>query len=221
MQKSPEENTFRSGLRLELPYLVDALGKERGFMHDARQLQLLADIVADHHRHGGPPFNSFLVAGCDKGRDAYSLCIALLELVRNCPGLEFSILGTDFLPANLDTAVRGVYPSASIAELPQALARRYFLRSRDTSSGLVRLKPGIRARVRFRCQDIFESFALREPMDAIVCRQVLHHFEPRLALALAARLRQYLAPGGILVLGERMPRMPGFRHLDHALYQAV
>lgn len=221
MQKSPQENTFRSGLRLELPYLVDALGKAPGFMHDARQLQLLADIVADHHRHGGPPFCSFLVAGCDQGRDAYSLCIALLELARNCTGLEFSILGTDFLPDNLDAAVRGVYPAASIAELQPTLARRYFLRSRDKASGLVRLRPGVRARVRFRCQDIFENFGLREPMDAIVCRQVLHHFEPRLALALAARLRQYLAPGGILVLGERMPRMPGFRHLDHALYQAV
>jgi hypothetical protein len=34
------------------------------------------------------------------------------------------------------------------------------LQSRDTSSGLVRLKPGVRVRFRFRCQDIFaESLA--------------------------------------------------------------
>lgn len=221
MQMSSEENTFRSGLRLELPYLVDALGKDHGFLHDARQFEFLAEIVADHHRHGSAQLSSFLVAGCDRGLDAYSLCITLMEEARERSGLDFSILATDFLPANLDQAKRGVYPSASVRGLSQALVKRYFLRSRDTDKNLVRLRPGVREMVNFRCQDIFESFSLREPMDVIVCRQVLHHFHPALAQALAGRLRQYLTPGGILILGARMPRMPGFRHLDHALYQAV
>lgn len=221
MQKSSEENRFRSGLRLELPYLVDALGNDHGFLHDFGQLQLLADIVTDHHRYGAQPFNAFLVAGCDQGRDAYSLCLTLLESSRKCPGLHFSILGTDFLHPNLDVAMRGIYPATSVRNLPAELVRRYFLRSRNATSDLVRLKPGVRGQVRFRCQDIFESFTLREPMDAIVCRQVLHHFDTRLALALAGKLREYLAPGGILVLGKELPRIPGFRPLGQALYQAV
>lgn len=220
MQKSSAENTFCPGLRLELPYLVDALSTNHGFLHDTRQFDLLAEIVADHHRHG-EPLTSFLVAGCDRGIDAYSLCIALLEEAARLPGLEFSILGTDFLPANLGQAVRGVYPAATVRGLPGALIRRYFLRSRTAPDNLVRLRPGVRSRVSFRCQDIFESFSLREPMDVIVCRQVLHHFHPALATALAGRLRSYLSPGGILVLGARMSRAPGFRHLGHALYQAV
>ncbi len=218
---SSEENTFRSGLRLELPYLVDALGKDHGFLHDAKQFHYLAEIVADHRRHGAPPLFSFLVAGCDRGLDAYSLCITLLEEASEHSRQDFSILATDFLPANLNQAKRGVYTSSSIQNLPQTLVKRYFLRSRSADKSLVRIKPGVRELVNFRCQDIFESFALREPMDVIVCRQVLHHFHPALALALAGRLRQYLAPGGILVLGAKMPGMPGFRHLDHALYQAV
>lgn len=221
MQKSSVNDSFRPGLRLELPYLVDALSKERGFLWDAHQFSFLAEIVEDHHRHGGPPLSSFLVAGCDRGIDAYSLCITLLEEAARLPGLEFSILGTDFLPANLSLAVRGVYPAATVRDLPQALVKRYFLRSRTAPGELIRLRPGVRNRVSFRCQDIFESFALREPMDVIVCRQVLHHFHPSLAAALADRLRGYLAPGGILVLGERMPRTPGLRHLGHAVYQAV
>ena len=218
---SSEENTFRSGLRLELPYLVDALGTNHGFLHDSRQFQYLAEIVADHHRHGALPLYSFLVAGCDRGLDAYSLCITLLEVAAQHSGLDFSILATDFLPANLAQAKRGVYASSTIRTLPQPLIKRYFLRSRKSDRDLVRIKPGVRERVNFRCQDIFESFSLREPMDVIICRQVLHHFHPALAKALAGRLRQYLAPGGILVLGARMPDLPGLRHLDHALYQAV
>jgi len=218
---SSEENTFRSGLRLELPYLVDALSKDHGFLHDARQFQFLGEIVADHHRHGAPPLFSFLVAGCDRGMDAYSLCITLLEEAQKNAGLDFSILATDFLPVNLNQAKRGVYNWSSVRDLPQALLKSYFLRSRGTSANLVRLKPGVRSRVNFRCQDIFEPFALREPMDVIVCRQVLHHFHPGLALVLAGRLRRYLAPGGILALGAPMRNLPGFRQLDHALYQAV
>lgn len=218
---SSAENTFRSGLRLELPYLVDALGKDHGFLHDSRQFDFLAEIVADHLRHGALPLHSFLVAGCDRGLDAYSLCITLLEVATRHRGLDFSILATDFLPANLDLAKRGVYASSTIRNLPQTLIKRYFLRSRRADRALVRIRPGVRERVNFRCQDIFESFSLREPMDVIVCRQVLHHFHPALALALAARLRRYLAPGGILVLGAPLPDMPGFRHLDHGLYQAV
>jgi len=221
MQMSSEENTFRSGLRLELPYLVDALGKDHGFLHDVRQFEFLAEIVADHHCNGSTALSSFLVAGCDRGLDAYSLCITLLEETKEHAGLHFSILATDFLPVNVSQAKRGVYSSSSVRDLPQSLIKRYFLRSRNSATNMVRLRPGVRDMVNFRCQDIFESFALREPMDVIVCRQVLHHFHPALALALAGRLRQYLAPGGILVLGARMPRMPGFRHLDHALYQAI
>jgi chemotaxis protein methyltransferase CheR len=218
---SSEENTFRSGLRLELPYLVDALSKDHGFLHDARQFQFLGEIVADNHHHGAPPLFSFLVAGCDRGLDAYSLCITLLEEAKAHAGLDFSILATDFLPANLNQAKRGVYSWSSVRALPQNLLKRYFLRSRGSVTDLVRLKPGVRARVNFRCQDIFEPFALREPMDVIVCRQVLHHFHPGLALVLAGRLRSYLAPGGILALGAPMRNLPGFRQLGHALYQAV
>ena len=221
MTKPPAENAFRPGLRLELPYLVDALAGDHGFLHDARQFEFLAEIVADQHRHGAPPLSSFLVAGCDRGVDAYSLCITLLEEARKLPGLEFSILGTDFLPANLHHAQRGVYRATSVRKLPQDLVRRYFLRSRVTPGELVRLRPGVRRRISFRCQDIFESFSLREPMDVIVCRQVLHHFHPLLAGALADRLRRHLAPGGILALGARLGRSPGFRHLGHAVYQAV
>ena len=221
MRKSSTENTFCHGLRLELPYLVDALSRDHGFLHDARQFEFLAEIVADNHRHGEPPLSSFLVAGCDRGIDAYSLCITLLEAAGKMPGLGFSILGTDFLPANLNDAQRGVYPAVTVRELPPAMVRRYFLRSRSAPTDLVRLRPGVRNRVNFRCQDIFESFSLREPMDVIVCRQVLHHFHPSLATVLAEKLRRYLAPGGILVLGERLKVAAGFRHLGSALYQAV
>lgn len=218
---SSAENTFRSGLRLELPYLVDALARGYGFLHSPEQFQFLTDVIVDHRRHHVDPPSSFLVAGCDQGVDAYSLCITLLEEERRQPGLPFSILATDFLPANLDRAISGIYPAESVSGLPEQLLKRYFLRSRNAAKSLVRLKPGVRGRIRFRCQDIFETFALREPMDVILCRQVLHHLAPSLATAMAQHLRRYLAPGGLLILGAPLPPVQGFRHLRQGVYQAV
>jgi chemotaxis protein methyltransferase CheR len=221
MQKSSADTAFCPGLRLELPYLVDALSKDHGFLHDADQFGFLAEIVADHHRHGSPPLSSFLVAGCDRGIDAYSLCITLLEEAERLPGLEFSILGTDFLPANLNQAMRGVYAASTVRNLPQPWSGATSCAAAPPPMRLFGCGPACAAASASAVRTFFESFCLREPMDVIVCRQVLHHFHPTLATALAGRLRGYLAPGGILALGGRLPKAPGLRHLGHALYQAV
>lgn len=218
---SSSEATFRSALRREVPYLVDALASRCRFLDNRPQLDFLADLIADWHRAGQAP-QSYLVPGCDRGIDAYSLCLVLFELSRTLPDLPFSILGTDFLPANQEQAVRGVYPATLVDHLPRAMIHRYFLRGRGTRMQEVRLMPGVRARIRFRCQDIFDSFRLREPMDVIFCRQILQHLHPALAQALAAKLRASLTPGGILILGAPLHRPhDGLQHLGQAIYMAV
>lgn len=219
MQNPAERNNFFSGLRLELPYLIEALGEERGFFHQSEQFLFLGEILADHIRHRAAPPSRFLATGCDQGLDAYSLAITCLETARVHGHFPFSILATDFLSDNVQRARRGVYPLQSIASLPPELVVRYFLRCRSVVKAEVRLRPGVRASLKFRCQDIFERFTLREPMDVILCRQVAHHFEPRLGQALVRRLRDYLAPGGLLVLGRDIHTERGWRRIGPAIYQ--
>lgn len=217
---SSSEALFQSVLRRELPYLVDALAGQGQFLDNREQLEFLSGLITHWHRAGQAP-QSYLVAGCDRGVDAYSLCLTLLELSRSLPDLPFAILGTDFLPANQQHAARGIYPAAMVRDLPREILRRYFLRNRSSKPPQVRLMPGVRARIRFRCQDIFDTFRLREPMDAIVCRQILHHLHPALTLALAEKLRASLAPGGVLILGQVLPEPhTGLQHLGQAVYLA-
>lgn len=220
MENPAERNSFFSGLRLELPYLIDALGSGHGFFHQPEQLHFLNEILADHLRHRAEPPSTFLAVGCDHGLDAYSLAITCLETARVHGPFAFSILATDFLPDNVQRARRGVYPARSVDHLPRELVARYFLRSRSATKAEVRLRPGVRARLNFRCQDIFERFSLREPMDVILCRQIVHHFEPRLQKALVQRLRGYLAPGGLLVLGSDITEERGWKRIGPAIYQA-
>lgn len=220
METPTERNRYFSALRLELPYVVEALGGGCEFFHQPGQFRFLSEVLADHLRHQAEPPGAFLTAGCDQGLDAYSLAITCLETARNHPGYAFSILATDFLPDNTRRAERGVYPVQTTATLPPDLIKRYFLRSRNPGQSVVRLRPGVRTRIKFRCQDIFERFNLREPMDVIFCRRVLHHFEPRLSLALAQHLRQHLAPGGLLFLGRDMQGLSGFLRVGPSIYQA-
>lgn len=204
---------------MEFPYLVNALAEGHGFFHRPEQFHFLGDVIDDSVRHPAFPPTTFLVVDCDAGIDAYSLGIALLEIRKRHPQHEFSILGTDFLADNLPRAIRGVYPQQSIATLPDALAREYFLRSRSAHKALVRLRPGVRAVVRFRSQDMFEQFSLREPVDVIFCRHVLHYFAPPLAISLADHLRAFLHPGGLLFLGREIGKLPGFHLVGPAVYQ--
>lgn len=215
------KSSFLSGLRLELPYLIDALAKDHGFLSNPAQFDFLGEVIVDHLRHNEEPPSKYLVAACDSGIDAYSTCICLLEAIRLQQDFSFTILGTEFLPANLEQAMRGIYPADTISGLSSQICKRYFFRSKDSSRDLVRPKPGVRHHIHFRHQGIFESFSLREPMDVIVCRQILHHFHPELSKALAAHLRSYLAPGGFLMLGAPGVTLPDFRHLTLGIYQAI
>lgn len=220
MELPPNSNSFFSSLRLELPYVLNALAEDHGFFHLPAQFEFLAAVIHDHFRYAACPPGDFLVLDCDAGIDAYSLSIALLEIRKSYPHYAFSLLATDFLADNVPRAIRGVYPTQAIAALPASLTAEYFLRSRDAHKPLVRLRPGVRSVVRFRCLDIFERFSLREPMDVIFCRHVLHYFAPAMSTALAEHLRPYIRTGGLLFLGRETGTLPSFSRIGPAIYQA-
>lgn len=219
MHNATLTKSFLSGLRLELPYLMDALHSGGAFFCQPKHFHLLRELLEDHLRSTAGSPASLLCAGYDRGVDAYSLCIACLEATTKYAASPCLLLGTETLPENIQYAQRGIYPLDTVRDVPEALIRRYFLRSRDRTQPQIRLKPGIRALVNYRCEDLFAGFHVREPMDILFCRHILHHFEPRLEQALAERLRRYLAPGGFLFLGRDIVRPNGFTRVAPAVYQ--
>jgi chemotaxis protein methyltransferase CheR len=141
-------------------------------------------------------------AACSSGEEPYSFVIAILEeLGGNAP--ELQLLASDISTRMLRAAAGGVYDQSRLRDLPLALQRRYFLKGHGGSEGLYRVKPAVRARVRFVRVNLKESFPAAVGIyPLILCRNVMIYFDPPTQQALIERLYQRLEPGGYLLIGH-------------------
>jgi chemotaxis protein methyltransferase CheR len=141
-------------------------------------------------------------AGCSSGEEPYTIAMVLSEYRQSHPAFRFRILATDISTAVLERAARGVFRGEVVQPVPRDLLRRYFMRSRDPDSGLLRVVPELRQAIEFRHLNLMEDFGIAEPADAIFCRNVIIYFDRPTQERLLAKLSRQLVPGGYLFLGH-------------------
>ncbi len=142
-------------------------------------------------------------AGCSTGEEPYTLAMVLSDFAESRPGLRFSIVATDISTRVLEKAALGIYDEDRVAPVPAPMKRKYLLKSRDRSRGLVRVAPSVRSLVDFRRLNLMDGdFGLREPADVIFCRNVIIYFDKATQEGLVNRFTRQLAPGGYLFLGH-------------------
>ena len=162
---------------------------------------------------GGPRRLRVWSAGCSSGEEAYSIAITILEALGTPLRWDLRLLATDLDTSVLTTACRGAYPAARLGALPHPQLARYFLRGRGAWREWVRVRPELQALIAFRFLNLnAPSWPLRQPFDAIFCRNVLIYFDPATQHRVCERLLQQLAPGGHLLLGAS-ESLPGCSHL--------
>jgi chemotaxis protein methyltransferase CheR len=119
------------------------------------------------------------------------------------PRFTYHIFASDLSSQVLDKARDGVYEESKAEIVPLSFKKRYMLRSRDREKSLVRMKPEIRARVRFdRINFMDERYPVNEAFDVVFCRNVIIYFERRVQEAILKKLCAHLRPGGWLILGH-------------------
>ncbi len=142
-------------------------------------------------------------AGCSTGEEPYTLAMVLQEVAEDLTGFRFGILATDISTSVLAVARRAIYTEQHVRPVPEALRRKYLLRSRDRSRALVRVVPELRQVVRFRRLNFMDrDYGLRRTMDVIFCRNVMIYFDRATQERLLLRFCSHLAPGGYLFLGH-------------------
>lgn len=144
-------------------------------------------------------------AGCSTGQEPYSLAIEIEEFLRQNPGKigDYSILATDISSKVLDKAFDAVYPITEIDNFNLETKKRYFLRSKDLSNPLVRIKPELRQKVNFnRLNFMDDIYPSTPPKHIIFCRNVLIYFDKKTQEKVLTKLIDYLSPGGYLFLGH-------------------
>ena len=88
------------------------------------------------------------------------------------------ILATDLDTQVLKTAQEGVYPAERVANLPERILKRFFLRGTGKNAGFVRVRPELRDMISFRQLNLLDAkWPVHGPFEAIFCRNVMIYFD--------------------------------------------
>lgn len=137
---------------------------------------------------------------CASGQEPYSILMTLWEHCPQLAGWNIEILATDISATALDQARSGIYSEFEVQRgLQTPLLWKYFTQTGNQWQVNDTLRRGIE----FRRHNLLDSFLqLAPPMDIIFLRNVLIYFDLSSKTELFQRLRQCLAPDGVLVLSE-------------------
>lgn len=199
------EQLFRSGgMERELIHLIDAVTTNTtDFFREPRHFEYLDDVLLPQWRaaNRGREFRVWS-AGCSLGMEPYTLSMVLSEFASRFPDFRFSIMATDISTQVLEKASRGVYTEDQVRAVPESFKRKYFLRSKDRSRGLVRVAPELRRTVTFRRMNFMEELGVKEKLDVVFCRNVIIYFDKPTQESLLRRLTSCLHRGGHLFIGH-------------------
>jgi len=194
------------GRESELVHLIDVITTNKtDFFREAGHFDyLVSHALPDLARHNGAARKSLVwSAGCSTGEEPYTLAMVLSEYSQERPGFRFSVLATDICTAVLAQAAMGIFKSEGVRPVPQDLRRKYFMRSRDPESDLLRVVPEVRALIEFRRVNFMDAdFGVAERPEIIFCRNVIIYFDRPTQVRLLEKLTRLLAPGGYFFSGH-------------------
>ncbi len=190
----------------ELVHLIDAVTTNKtDFFREAGHFDYLVSTALPElaARRGSTRKSLIWSAGCSTGEEPYTLAMLLSEYAQGCAGFRFGILATDICTEVLDKAALGIFKTEAARPIPLELRRKYFMRSRDPKSDLVRIVPELRALIEFRRLNFMDAdFGLAEPAEIIFCRNVIIYFDRPTQVRLLERLTRHLTPGGYFFAGH-------------------
>jgi chemotaxis protein methyltransferase CheR len=196
------------GLAAETIHLIDVVTTNKTeFFREPEHFRFLIDTAMPEifrQRRAGP--HTLVKVWCTAssiGAEPYTLAMVLSDLGRARDGFRLNILATDISTRVLETAATGIYPEAMIAPVPMELRKRYLLRAKSASRGLVRVTPELRKLVQFGRLNLMDtSYPVDRDQDVIFCRNMLIYFDKPTQQAVLTRLCGHLRPGGFMFLGH-------------------
>jgi chemotaxis protein methyltransferase CheR len=142
-------------------------------------------------------------AGCSTGQEPYTLAMVMHDFACRQSGFDFQILATDISTRVLEQAKKAIYTEAVLEPVPPVMKSKYLMRSKDHQSGLARIVPELRAKLKLRRLNFLDDdFGLREPMDVIFCRNVIIYFDRPTQARLLQKFYGHLRPGGHIFMGH-------------------
>ena len=192
----------------ELFHMIDAVTTNKtDFFRESDHFTYLANklLPEQTQRHGwgrGTPLTLWS-AGCSSGEEPYTLTMVLESYKEKNTGFDYRITATDISINVLKRAVQAIYTDEKIIPVPVDMRKKYLLKSKDSKSGLIRIKPFLREKVTFHRLNLMDkAFGLKDNFQIIFCRNVIIYFDRTNQTALLRKFYNHLIPGGYLFLGH-------------------
>jgi len=184
----------------ELVLMINCMTTNKtSFFREEKHFPILKDSILTAEREQQRVYRVWSAA-CSTGEEPYSIAMTALGAARTT---EVAILASDLDTEVLAKAQQAIYPMESLDEMDDRARRRYFLRGRGESQSWVQVKPAVRQLVTFRHINLVgEPWPIQTHFDAIFCRNVMIYFDRETQTRLFGKLVQYLAPNGLLFVGE-------------------
>jgi chemotaxis protein methyltransferase CheR len=168
------------------------------FFREAHHFPLLADFVKRRER----PVSVWCSAA-STGEEPYSIAMTLIEALGDSAARQASVLATDVDTQVLAKGEAGVYSLEQVKQLSPERLKRFFLKGKGAHAGLVKVRPELRAMIRFEQLNLTDAdYARSTQFDAIFCRNVMIYFDKPTQSQVLARFAPLLKAGGLLFAGH-------------------
>jgi chemotaxis protein methyltransferase CheR len=196
------------GLETEAIHLIDFVTTNKTeFFREPDHFKFMADValprLLSERRAGSHTLIKAWSTASSIGAEPYTLAMVMQEVSNLHGSFRISIVATDISTRVLQTASAAVFPEAMVEPVPIDLRKRYLLRGKNASKGLIRVVPELRRLVQFGRLNLMDSsYPIDHDMDIVFCRNMLIYFDKPTQQAVLTRLCDHLRPGGYLFLGH-------------------
>lgn len=158
-------------------------------------------VLAEHARKCPQPVTVWCSAA-STGEEPYSIAMTLIEVLGS-RAAGASVLATDIDTQVLAKGAAGVFTLEQVNKLSPERLKRFFLKGAGALAGKVRIRPEVAAMVKFTQLNLLDpAWGLKEPFDAIFCRNVMIYFDKPTQGKILQRFAPLLKPHGLLFAGH-------------------
>jgi len=166
------------------------------FPFEALRQEVIPEVMAE--RRSGSRSLTIWSAGCSSGQEPYSMAMMLREAFPELATWNTRILASDVSIGMLEKSKTGIYSQTEVNRgLPAPMLVKYFRQNGKTW----KLDDEIRNMVSFFHHNLARDQPALPPVDILSMRNVLIYFDVATKRLVLDRIRRFLRPGGLLILG--------------------
>ena len=141
-------------------------------------------------------------AAASSGEEPYSIAMTLVEALGERAG-STRVIATDIDTEVLAKAAAGVFSLERVNALSEQRLKRFFNKGAGPNAGYARVRPELGSMVKFARLNLLDAdWPIRDPVDAIFCRNVMIYFDKPTQKRILERFAPLLKPHGLLFAGH-------------------